>query len=176
VGAGRPRLLLDLRIESARYSLMGVTVAYALTLHNDGPVAASDLLIRAAIGNAGAQQQALLQAFLAKDSGLPVHSLVAIAPGETLHLSNELRLTPEEIVPVAMGQRSLLVPLAMFDLDYRWTGADGAPAGQGRVARAFILGQEQEPPTERLAPFRLDQGPRQYRRAAARAAGELTAN
>lgn len=175
--AERPWVDMDLVVSQARYSLMGVTVAYNLILHNRGTRAAQDLLVRGIIGNAGAQQQALLQGFFGGQDGLPLHSVVTIAPGETLHLAGELRLAPDRIVPVEMGQRSLLIPIAAFDAAYRWQPDEGENEGgglsAGRTARAFIVGQEQEPPTARLAPLRLDQGPRQYRRPAARAAAEL---
>jgi MYXO-CTERM domain-containing protein len=174
----RPWIDMDMAVAQARYSLMGVTINYALILHNRGDRPAQDILVRGMIGNGSAQQQAVLQGFFTGQDGLPLHSAVSIAPGETIQLVGELRLSPDQIVPVDMGQRSLLIPLAAFDSSYRW-GADdgdpmGQPEGQGRTARAFIVGQEQEPPADRLAPLRLDQGPRQYRRPAARAAAELT--
>lgn len=169
----RPWLDMALDLTQARYSMMGMTVGYTLLLHNRGDTPAQDGLVRGIIGNAGAQQQALLQSFFAQQSGLPLHAAVSIMPGETRRLIGELRLMPDQIVPVTMGQRSLLIPLAAFDASYRWGPEEAEPLGHGRTARAFILGQEQEPPAERLAPFRLDQGPRQYRRAATRAAGEL---
>ena len=169
----RPWLDMALDLSLARYSLVGMTVGYTLLLHNRGDTPAQDVLVRGIIGNAGAQQQALLQSFFAQQSGLPLHSAMAIMPGETRRLTGELRLMPDEIVPVTMGQRSLLIPLAAFDASYHWGPDGGEPQGHGRTARAFILGQEQEPPADRLAPFRLDQGPRQYRRPATRAAGEL---
>jgi MYXO-CTERM domain-containing protein len=173
VTADRPWLDMDMAVGQARYSMMGVTIAYSLILHNRGNRPAQDILIRAIVGNAGAQQSALLQSFFAGENGLPLHSALSIAPGETHQLTGELRLSPEEIVPVTMGQRSLLIPLAAFDMAYRWS-MEGEEPGQGRTARAFIVGQEQEPPADRLAPLRLDQGPRQYPRPAARAAAELT--
>ncbi|WP_298399581.1 hypothetical protein [Sphingobium sp.] len=171
--ADRPWIDMNMAVSQARYSLMGLTVAYSLILHNRGDKPAQDILIRGIMGNAGAEQAALLQSFFAGDAGLPLHSAVSIAPGETIQLGGELRLSPDEIAPVTMGQRSLLIPLAAFDMAYRWA-AQGDALDQGRTARAFIVGQEQEPPAERLAPLRLDQGPRQYRRPAARAAAELT--
>ncbi|BBD98971.1 hypothetical protein SAMIE_1024720 [Sphingobium amiense] len=164
----RPWIGMDLSITQARFSLMGVTIAYSLHLTNNGAATAQDMLVRGVIGNAGAQQDALLQGFLAGQVGLPLHSVVGIAPGETLTLTGELRLGSAQIEPVTVGERSLLVPLAAFDSAYGWE------AGQGRTVRAFVIGQEQEPPADRLAPLRLDRGPRQYRRPAARAAAELT--
>jgi hypothetical protein len=172
--ADRPWLDMDLGITQARFSLLGVTVSYSLTLHNRGERPAREVMVRGVLGNGGAQQQALLEGFFAGQDGLPLHSVVAIAPGETQSLSGELRLSPDQIVPVTMGQRSLLIPIAAFDAAYLWGDQDGEAAGHGRTARAFVVGQEQEPPADRLAPLRLDQGPRQYRRPAARAAAELT--
>lgn len=169
----RAWLDMDMAVGQARYSLAGVTIAYSLILHNRGDRPAQDILIRGIVGNAGAQQAELLQGFFAGDAGLPLHSAVGIAPGETVQITGELRLPPDQIMPVTMGERSLLIPLAAFDMAYRWDGQGDAP-DQGRTARAFIVGQEQEPPADRLAPLRLDQGPRQYRRPAARAAAELT--
>lgn len=159
---------MDLSVNQARFSLIGVTIAYSLHLTNRGAIAAQDVMVRGIIGNAGAQQQALLQGFLAGEDGLPLHGVVGIAPGETVTLAGELRLGSDRIQPVTMGERSLLIPLAAFDASYQWE------SGDGRTARAFVVGQEQEPPADRLAPLRLDRGPRQYRRAAARAAAELT--
>lgn len=163
---------MQLMVTQARYSLMGVTIAYGLLLHNRGARPAQDLLVRGIIGNGGANQQALLDGFFIGETGLPLHAAVALAPGETLRLEGELRLAPDQIVPVPMGDRSLLIPIAAFDTSYQYSDSE-AEDDKGRTARAFIIGQEQEPPTERLAPLRLDQGPRHYRRPAARAAAEL---
>lgn len=170
VDTDRAWIDMQLVVTQARYSLMGVTIAYGLLLHNRGALAAQDVLVRGIIGNGGANQQALLDGFFIGETGLPLHAAVALAPGETLRLDGELRLAPNQIVPVPMGDRSLLIPIAAFDATYQFNDVED---DKGRTARAFIVGQDQEPPAERLAPLRLDQGPRQYRRPAARAAAEL---
>ncbi len=169
----RPWVEMGLDISLARSSLIGVTIGYTLLLHNRGDRPARDIMVRGLLGNAGAQQDELLRHFFGGETGMPLHSIVSIAPGETVRMTNELRLAQDEIVPVTMGERSLLVPIAAFDAHYRWGEDEEAPEGTGRTGRAFIVGQEQEPPAERLSPFRLDQGPRQYRRPAARAAAEV---
>ncbi len=167
----KPQLELFLEVSSARYSLMGVTIAYALTLHNRGTQPMHDIVVRALLANAGEGQQAALRQFFAGESGMPVHSVVKLAPGESHRLTNELRLATQEIAPVQMSGRALLIPIAAFDAHFRW--GEGESLNAGRSGGTFIVGQEQEPPTDRLAPFRLDQGPRQYRRPAARATGTL---
>ncbi|SCW73905.1 hypothetical protein SAMN02927924_02514 [Sphingobium faniae] len=177
--ADRARIDLSLEVTGARNSLLGLTVGYALTLTNRGERAARDVLVRGLIGNAGGDQQALLQPFVGGETGLPIHSAVSIAPGASQRLTGELRLAADQFAPVPVGERLLLIPLAAFDAQYHWSEDDAGPAGgadpadTGRIGGAFIIGQEQDPPAERLAPFRLDLGPRQYRRPGARVAGQF---
>ena len=167
--SARPWIELTMEVRSARLSLMGATIAYALNVRNRGEQPAEDILIRSLIANADASQQTLLQLFFAGAAGLPSHSIVSIASGESQGLTGELRLLPDQIAPVQMGDRALLIPLVAFDAQYRWTNAQGAPDGTGRTGRAFIVGQEKSPPADRLSPFRLDLGPRQYRMPGSRA-------
>lgn len=168
--AERPWIDLTLEVRSARLSLMGATIGYALTLHNRGKRSADDILIRTFMANADTNQQAQLQQFFAGAIGLPAHSAVSLAPGQSHSLTGELRLLPDQIAPVQMGDRALLIPLVAFDAQYRWSDEpDGAPVGSGRTGRAFIVGQEKTPPADRLAPFRVDQGPRQFRTPGSRA-------
>ena len=165
----RPWLDLSMEVQAARLTLMGATIGYTLTLHNRGPRAAEDILVRSLIVNADARQQAVFQQFFAGETGLPVHSIVSIAPGETQKLSGEMRLNAQDIAAIPMGQRALLIPLIAFDAQYRWMGETEEPEGSGRTGAAFIVGEEQSPPVERLSPFRLDLGPRQYRTPGSRA-------
>ncbi|GLV28674.1 hypothetical protein TomTYG75_11960 [Sphingobium sp. TomTYG75] len=166
----RPWIDLTLEVRSARLSLMGATIGYVLTLHNRGNRSADDILIRTFMANADTNQQAQLQQFFAGAIGLPAHSAVSLAPGQSHSLTGELRLLPDQIAPVQMGDRALLIPLVAFDAQYRWSDEpDGAPVGSGRTGRAFIVGQEKTPPADRLAPFRVDQGPRQFRTPGSRA-------
>ncbi|PNP99562.1 hypothetical protein [Sphingobium sp. SA916] len=164
--ADRPWIDLAMDVQAARLTLLGATIAYRLTLHNRGSRTAEDILVRSLIANADAQQQALFQPFFAGETGLPVHSVVSIAPGETQKLSGEMRLDAQAIAAIPMGQRALLIPLIAFDARYSWTGDR---EGTGRSGSVFIVGEEQSPPVERLSPFRLDLGPRQYRTPGSRA-------
>ncbi|APL94874.1 hypothetical protein EWH08_11535 [Sphingobium indicum] len=164
--ADRPWIELAMDVQAARLTLLGATIGYRLTLRNRGTRAAEDILVRSLITNADAQQQALFQSFFAGETGLPVHSVVSIAPGETQKLSGEMRLDAQAIAAIPMGQRALLIPLIAFDAHYRWTGES---EGTGRSGGVFIVGEEQSPPAERLSPFRLDLGPRQYRAPGSRA-------
>ncbi|MEJ7927896.1 hypothetical protein WG908_14160 [Sphingobium sp. AN641] len=162
----RPHLALTTRIEAARLTFAGASIGYRLDLRNDGDAPAEDIMIHALIANADAQQQDTLQRFFAGQAGSVMHSVVAIPPGAVTSLTGELRLPHEAIVPVPLGDRALLIPLIAFDVHYRWDAAQG-----GRSGGAWIVGQEQDPPAPRLAPLRMDQGPRQFPRPGGRATG-----
>lgn len=169
IASPRARLALALDIISARLGLAGLTVGYRLTLTNEGELAAQDAGIRALMASAGTSPAEVLQQFFDGAIGHPFANGLTIEPGATHAVGGEISLPPESARPIEVGTRRLLIPLAAFDVQYRWR--EGETSGAGRTGGAFIVGQEQEPPAQRLAPFRLDLGPRQYRRPGARATG-----
>jgi hypothetical protein len=153
----RARVVATLELRAARLTLAGCTVGYALTLRNDGAVAAEDVLVRGLLTGADATQQAVLERFLAREAGYVLHSVPLLGVGESHWLTGELRIDAAAIAAVRMGSRDVLVPLMAFDADYRWE------AGAGRTVGGWIVGQEQDPPTDRLSPLPLDRGMKPYR-------------
>lgn len=148
----------------ARNTLIGASVGYRIVLRNEGQVAAENVAIASMISNADARQEQGLSGFFAKPVYAPTHSAERIEPGSSVEFSGELRLASEAIVPIQLKDRALLIPLVAFSAHYGWDG------GNGYSAAAFIVGEESDPPRERMAPFRVDQGPRQYRSVGSRAA------
>lgn len=165
----RPWVQIEFQAESARSTLVGAAVAYRLTLRNSGTRPAEQVEVGAFITNATAQQPALLAAFFSAPVAAPVHRIAALQPGEAVELRGELRIDHGAIVPIRVQDRALLIPVVAFNAVYRWPAIDGAP-GAGQTGAAFIVGQESDPPRAKMAPFRLDQGPRQYRSVGSRPA------
>jgi hypothetical protein len=56
--------------------------------------------------------------------------------------------------------RQVFVPLIGFNILYRWGG------GEGQTSNGFLLGRDTQ--GEKLAPFRIDLGPRVFRGLGAR--------
>jgi uncharacterized repeat protein (TIGR01451 family) len=156
---------MEFQAESARSTLVGAAVAYRLTVTNNGEASAQNLQVSGLITNADAQQKQTLSFFFNDTTRQPVHTLPALAPGETIELRGELRLSHSAIVPIRVKDRALLIPVVAFNIRYGWAGG-----GRGRTGSAFIVGQESDPPRERMAPFRLDLGPRQFRSVGSRPA------
>ncbi|MDE2620728.1 MAG: hypothetical protein KGL54_11255, partial [Sphingomonadales bacterium] len=79
--------------------------------------------------------------------------------GHDLAWTGELRLPLDRIPPLRQGPSSLFVPLVRITLV-----ADGEPAQ--RIA--LVIGEPAADPAGRLAPIRLEAGPRVMSRLAAR--------
>ena len=64
--------------------------------------------------------------------------------------------------PIRHADRVLFVPVVAVNVLYEWdAGAEGG--AQGQTAMSYVIGRENRPPSPKMAPFRLDQGPRVYR-------------
>lgn len=164
--AHRPNAALSVEFVplGARHTLIGAAVGYRIILHNTGEVAAENVAIATMIANADARQEQELAGFFARPVHAGSHSADRIEPGFSVEFTGELRLAADAIVPIKVRDRALLIPLVAFSAHYGWDG------GNGYSGAAFIVGEESDPPRERMAPFRIDQGPRQYRSVGSRPA------
>lgn len=157
-------LAIEFQPQGARHTLIGAAVGYRIILRNEGEVAAENVAIASMIATADARQEQGLASFFAEPVYAPTHAAERIEPGASVQFAGELRLASDAIVPIQVRDRALLIPLVAFSAHYDWDG------GNGYSAAAFIVGEESDPPRERMAPFRLDQGPRQYRSVGSRPA------
>ena len=70
-------------------------------------------------------------------------------------------LAKDQVVPIEMEGRALFVPMVAFNALYSWA------SGRGQTSASFLVGKETA--GDKLAPFRLDLGPRIFRGLVARA-------
>lgn len=85
-----------------------------------------------------------------------LHRTGPLASGELIELAGEIRLPLSAITPIQHGRAALFVPLVRLELE---GVADGKPV---HLRAAFVLGLEERGADQRLHPFRLDLGPRNY--------------
>ena len=75
-------------------------------------------------------------------------------------------VAPRDNVQVLeIGERQVCIPLIAFNALYRWS------AGEGQTSAAYLLGRDTK--GEKMAPFRLDLGPRVFRAVGARASSRM---
>ena len=87
------------------------------------------------------------------------HVFARISPGQTVRHQGKLQIPLAQARIIRQGSAALIVPLLRVRLDV---------AGEEPVVRTFVIGQG-VPGGGRVAPFRLDDGPRSYAPVAARA-------
>jgi len=135
------------------------TIQFDVTVFNSGGAPARDVLIEASMFNAGPAQDREIGAFFsrpdAKGDRIP-----AIPPLKRVALKSAVSLTREQLRQFDVGGRKLFVPLVGVNALYRWSG------GEGQTSASYVVGRDTQ--SEKMAPLRLDLGPRIFRGLGAR--------
>lgn len=152
-GPASPLALDAVPVQLSR-SMMNATFAYRLTLANRGDTPLEDIAIGADLVTAHASIP-MEQQVSRGDTPLPEMGRIgAIAPGEKVEVSGELRLPLSAIRTVTQGKAQLYVPLLRVRAS--------AP-GMEASARTFVVGMLPQEGGRKLQPFRLDEMPQTYR-------------
>lgn len=163
----RAMVAMALEIRDIRMTVDQVLVSLALNLANQGPVAATGLMVRIALGQGSAMPEAVLARFFDGAGGSVLRDDIAIDPGAGEQISTEVMLPRAAIEPLMIAGRPMLVPVVAFDVTYHW---DGPGEAFGQNAGSFVLGREQGAAgSEKLAPLPLDRAQHRVDRPGARA-------
>jgi hypothetical protein len=144
-----------------------VTFEFELGLFNSGSAPAREVLIEATLFNAGPEQERQIEAFFASPVGSG-QRIAAIAPLQRMDLRTEVSAPRTGLQLFEIGGRHVIVPLIGFNALYRWGVSDG------QTSQSFLLGRNAK--NEKLAPFRMDLGPRVFRGLAARPLPQFVRN
>ena len=136
-----------------------VTVEFELELFNSGSGPARDIHVAATLINAGQGQDQALASFFSQRPG-PGERIPVIHPLKRATFTTQIVTSREQVQVLEMGARLVFVPILAFNATYAW----GSKEGQTSVS--YLLGREGK--GEKLAPFRLDLGPRLFRGVGAR--------
>ncbi len=136
-----------------------VTFDFELELFNSGSAPARGVLVEATVFNASPAQDREISAFFARPVG-EGERIAEIPPLKRVTLRSQV-VAPRDTVQIFdVAGRQVFVPLIAFNALYRW----GASEGQSSVS--YLLGRDTK--GEKMAPFRLDLGPRVFRGVGAR--------
>ena len=150
---------LEFAAESAGSTLFNAVLGYRITLYNDGTETLGAVRLAGCLAQASGDG-----APLPIDHMQPLGDTNSLAPGASATFKGEIRLPLAQIEPISYNRQALFVPVAHFACLY--VGVQGRAHEQ---RHSFIVGREHEPPRDKLAPFRLDQGPRNFRPVGQRA-------
>lgn len=137
-----------------------MTIEFVLELLNSGGAPARSVSIEGIILNAGPLQDQDLATFFANPP-VPGNRIEIINPIHRVEFPTQVVMPREAMQPVEIGGRQVFVPLLAFNAIYR------VGSGEGRSSVSFLVGRSGN--GDKLAPFRLDFGPRIFRDLGARA-------
>ena len=136
-----------------------VRIEFELDLFNSGNAPARAVLVEATLFNAGPTQDKEIGAFFAKPVG-EGNRIATIAPFKRMTLRTQVAAEREHVRVLQAGERMVFVPLIAFNALYGWSG------GEGQTSVSYLLGRDTK--GEKMAPFRIDLGPRVFRGVGAR--------
>jgi hypothetical protein len=135
------------------------TIQFDVAVFNSGSAPARDVLVEASMFNAGPAQDQEIGAFferpVAKGRRIP-----EIPPLKRIALKSAVSLTREQVRQFEVAGKRIFVPLIGFNALYRWSGGDG------QTSASYLVGRDTK--AEKMAPLRLDLGPRIFRGLGAR--------
>lgn len=156
---------MDVAVRSIRVEEDHVAVGFLLTLSNHGSLAATGLMVRIALGQGAAMNEAVLGRFYDGAGGSVLRDDIDLPAGRSEQLSSEVKLPRSSIEPLMMGGKPMMVPVLAADVTYHW---DGPGDAFGQMAAAYVLGRASVSGSDKLAPISLAQTPMAVDRPAAR--------
>jgi hypothetical protein len=161
---GRARLTMTLQLDAMELNAEAARVSFTLLLANSGERDATGGLVRIALQQAHPQQTALIERFFDGAGGSVLAEDVDIAAGDVGSIVRHALLQLADVEPMLVGGYPSLIPVLAFDVTYHWNGEGDA---FGQCAGAYVLGTSAAA-DGRVAPVRLDQGPRRLNGPVAR--------
>lgn len=131
-----------------------VTIDFEIEMINSGNAPARAVLVEARLVNAGPTQDSEIGQFFSNPVGQG-ERIDTIAPLKTVRIKSRL-VTPLSSVQVLdVAGRKVFVPLVAFNILYGWA------RGTGQTSASYLVGRDTK--SDKMAPFRLDLGPRLFR-------------
>jgi hypothetical protein len=137
-----------------------VLLQFDVVLTNSGAAPARDVLVEAKLVPAHAGQDREIAAFFQHPEATG-DRMAGIPPLGKVSLKSAVRLPLDQLHSFEVEGRKLFVPLVAFNILFRSSG------GEGKASASFLVGRGNDE-DEKLAPFRLDLGPRIFRGLSAR--------
>jgi hypothetical protein len=138
-----------------------VMLMFEIVIGNVGSAPARDVLVEGHLFTAHVGQDREIATFF-QNPAASDDRMTLIAPLGSVSLKSVARLPLEEVHQFEAGGRKLFVPLIGFNILYRFGGTEG------QASASFLVGRGSEG-DEKLAPFRIDQGPKIFRGLSSRA-------
>ncbi|HEY9553567.1 hypothetical protein [Allosphingosinicella sp.] len=163
VAEPRPWIDLQFRPSEAGTNDSHAMIKFELMVRNTGDGEARDVKIDGRMFNAGTQQDSEIGVFFAAPGAAGIPAPRPIAPQTQMPYRGTVLLPREQVREVSVQGRRLFIPMVAFNVHYRW-----GETQTGQTSASYLVGSESDPPAEKMGAFRLDLGPRIYRKVGQR--------
>ena len=153
----KPELNVEFVPDRAVVTDREVMLQFDVTITNSGSAPARDVLVEGRLVSAHAAQDAEIADFFAAPAG-PGDRMALIPPLGRVALKSAVRLPLDQLHSFEVDGRRLFVPLVALNIFF---------AGAGQASASYLVGRGTDA-DDKLAPFRLDLGPRIFRGLSAR--------
>lgn len=155
----RAWLEVELRPERTTADPAESKVEFEMTIRNNGGSTARNIQLQAKLICSTPDQDKEIAAFQRKKPGEHrTLSIPDLPAGGELKLKGQVDAKQDEMKAMRVEQRLLFVPLVAVNAFYDW-----GTVRTGQTSRSFLIGRERSDSPAKMAPFRLDLGPRVYR-------------
>lgn len=155
----RPWLDIELTPERTTADPGESVVEFELRIHNKGGSTASNIRLQAKLFCSTPDQDKQIAAFHRMQPGehrtLDVPDIPA---GQELRLKGQVDIKGDQIKVLRVEDRLLFIPLVAVNAFYDW-----GSTRTGQTSKSFLVGRETAEAKDKMAPFRMDLGPRVYR-------------
>ncbi|MEO5641424.1 MAG: hypothetical protein ABIQ98_06625 [Sphingomicrobium sp.] len=158
----RPWLEIDFEPSQAVIDPGQASVQFDVVVTNSGSAPARQVLVEACMVNAGPEQDAELRRFFEAPIGTG-DRIAAIPPLGKIALKSAVSLPLDQVRAYEVGGRKLFVPLVAFNALYEWGNSGGQSSAAFILGRSTSAGDGEGEGDGRMAPLRLDLGPRAFR-------------
>ncbi|MDQ3144932.1 MAG: hypothetical protein M3Q57_08655 [Pseudomonadota bacterium] len=157
----KPKLSFELHpLRAQTEPSRGAALLFDVVVINNGSAPARDVLVEAQLINAGPSQDEEIGRFFREPVGTG-ERLPMIPPQGRISIKTNLILPADQVRPIEIEGRRLFVPLVAINALYRWNGGDEQDSASFLVGRGSDEGGK-------MAPFRIDQGARDWTGLSAR--------
>jgi hypothetical protein len=156
----KPVLNVEFQPDRAVVTESEVLLQFDVTLTNSGSAPARDVLVEGRLVCAHAGQDQEIAAFFHEPQATG-DRMAGIPPLGKVALKSAVRLPLDQLHSFEVEGRTLFVPLVAFNILFR------SGSGESQASASYLVGRGSDE-DEKLAPFRLDLGPRIFRGLSAR--------
>ena len=157
----KPQLNVEFHPERVVVTDQEVLLQFEVVIANVGSAPARDVLVEGRLFTAHVGQDQEIADFF-RNPAVDGDRMASIAPLGRISLKSVARLPLDQINHFEASGRKMFVPLVGFNILYRFGSADG------HASASFLVGRGEDD-ADKLAPFRIDLGPRIFRGLASRA-------